>query len=354
MGKYDGQLGELKALLPNAKNILVALPSGGDIDKFAAGLALFLGFEQQGKQVSIVSDDTIRVAQAHLFGVDHIKNTISQTDGGNLTIVLEGVVASNGTVPALEKLDWFPEGQNLNLLFKVLPGQTFRPAAITPKYAGSGYDLIFTIGAANLNALGNLYSANGQIFSGIHLVNIDNQTANTGFGTTNVNDPNSSSVSEVIVDLVQALGLPFDQDIASNLLAGMFETTAGLSNQKVGADTYLSVAQCLRVGGRKPASSPVQSIVTEQVQAQPANTQPSVPPSSGLDLNALFPGASITQPVNSTPDFLKSPAVPQNNQPIPTPSAEERPQMEGLKSADSIEVEPGWLTPKVFKGTSAG
>lgn len=347
MAKYDNQIAELKNLLPNAKNILIALPVGVDIDKFAAGLALFLAFEQQGKQVQIVSEDTIRVAQANLFGVDHIKNTISSGSGGDLTIVLEGVV-SNGSVPALEKLDWFPEGSNLNLVFHTLPGQTFKPANITPKYGASGgFDIIFTIGAASLDALGSIYSTNSQAFSG-HIVNIDSQAGNTNFGRINIVDSNTSSISEIMTDLIPSLSLPFDSDIASNLLAGIFDATANLSNQKVGADTYLAVASCLRVGGRKPTNS-------NSAPAQNTGTTSFNQPSQGLDLSALFPSQPPSQPEEiPTQSFTVPPAVTQNSQLQPIPSAEERPQREGLNSADSIEVEPGWLTPKVFKGTSVG
>lgn len=321
MAKYDNQIAELKNLLPNAKNILIALPAGADIDKFAAGLALFLSLIPQGKEVTVVSDDTVRVGQAHLFGVDHIQKNVPQTSGGNFLITIEGVAVPDpndprgGKVPSLEKLDYFVSGNNLDLEFRILPGQTFQPAKIVPHFQGSGFNLIFTIGAVTLNSLGNIYQQNSQSFSGVHIVNIDNQSANTSFGASNIVDSAASSLSEMIVDLISSLGLPFDGDSSSNLLAGIFDATENLSNQRVSADTYLAVAQCLRVGGRRPTVS----------------GSPSTQPSSGLDLSALLPPQSQS-----------------------APSAEERPQQENLKSADSIEVEPGWLTPKVFKGTSAG
>ena len=352
MAKYDNQLTELKSLLPNAKNVLIAVSANADIDRFASGLALFLAFEQSGRQVQIVSDDTIRVAQAHLFGIDHIKNTLPSGAGGNLTIVLEGVVAPDGTVPSLEKLDWHPDGNNLNLDFHAVSGQSFKPANITPKYGGGGFDLIFTIGALNLNALGNIYSQNIQIFSG-NIINIDTQTGNANFGKTNIIDGNASSVSEIMIDLIPALGLPFDADIASNLLAGIFDATGNLSNQKTGADAYLAVAQALRVGGRKPQ-------VTQTSEAgilAPVNQPGSAPvkSGSGLDLSALIPPGQPQFSSTNPLDFKVPSVAPQQTQPVqPAPSVEERPQMEGLNSADSIEVEPGWLTPKVFKGTSVG
>lgn len=313
--KYDAQLVELKILLPTAKNILIAIPTGADIDKLAAGLSLFLLFESAGKQVSVVCDDSIRVGQAHLFGVDHVQQNIPLIEGGHLTLILEGVAASDGTVPALEKLDWATEGNNLNLLFHVLPGQTFQPARIIPRYQGSGFDLIFIIGALNLNSLGALYQQNQNAFSGTHVVNIDNESANTSFGATNVLDVSSASVSEITCNVILDLGLKLDGDSASNLVAGIFDKTGNLTVPNVSADTYMAVANCLRVGGRKPGVST--SIPSQSFPQQ--------------DLSSLVSN-------NVGDDSIQ-------------PSPEERPSAEGVISETP---EPDWLTPKIFKGSSLG
>ncbi|MBI2196246.1 hypothetical protein HYU45_01395 [Candidatus Daviesbacteria bacterium] len=335
--KYDSQLAELKNLLPSAKNILIAIPTGADVDKLAAGLALFLAFEVAGKQVSIVSDDAMLVSHTHLFGVDHVQKTLPSTDGGNLTLTLEGVAASDGTVPALEKLDWFAENNNLNLVFHVLPNQTFQPARIIPRYQGSGFNLIFTVGAANLNALGSIYSANSQAFSGTHIVNIDIQSANTSFGQTNVLDAQASSLSEVVSLVITDLGFILDSDSASNILAGIFDATNNLFDPKVTADTYVAVANCLRVGGKKPSSVQAAEVMPQSPQHVITQAQPA------YDWNAV--SAAIGQ--NVPPKYTVPPVVVSDSQPSP----EERPLEEGVVSET---VEPEWLTPKIFKGTSLG
>lgn len=327
--KYDAQLTELKNLLPTAKSILIALPAGADIDKLSAGLALFLILETSGKQVSITCDDNILVSQAHLFGVDHIQKNLPSTEGGNLTLTLEGVAASDGTVPALEKLDWYAEASNLNLVFHVLPGQTFQPAKIVPRYQGSGFNLIFVVGAVNLNALGNIYQQNQQAFSGTHLVNVDSEVANTSFSQTNVIDTNASSLSEIMANLISDLGYSLEADSASNLLVGIFEATANLTNSKVSADTYMAVANCLRVGGRKPSYA-------KASEGKPA---------PAYDLSALIPKQAVVVPFINAGDH--SIPVQQASQPSP----EEKPAGEGVISET---VEPEWLTPKIFKGSSIG
>lgn len=347
--KYDSQIAELKNILPSAKNILIAVPAGVDIDKLAAGLALFLTFEASGKQVSIVCDDNILVAQAHLFGIDHIQKNLPSTEGGNLTLTLEGVAASDNTVPALEKLDWYAENSNLNLVFHVLPGQTFQPARIIPRYQGSGFNLIFTVGATNLNALGSVYSQNQNAFSGTHVVNIDNQVTNTSFGQTNVVDLSASAVSEVVSSLISDLGFRLDADTASNILAGIFDATNNLQDPKVSADTYVVVADCLRAGGKKPAEG-LQGNVSPAVEPGQSETV-TIPQQPAYDWNAVSAAIGRNVPVmqTTTPQDSSEPTVAQGDQNQASP--EERPFEEGVVSET---VEPEWLTPKIFKGSSLG
>ncbi len=340
--KYDSQIVELKNLLPTAKSIFIALPTGSSIDKLAAGLALFLTLESSGKQVSIVCDDNIIVGQSHLFGIDHVQKNVSSTEGGNLTLTLEGVAASDNTIPALEKLDWSAENNNLNLVFHVLPGQTFQPARIVPKYQGSGFSLIFVVGAVNLNNLGNVYNQNPQAFSGTHLVNIDNQVSNTSFGQTNIVDTQASSLSEIMVNLISDLGFNLDADTASNLLSGIFEATNNLTNQ-ASADVYLAVANCLRAGGKKPG-----------VVVSPQQQQPVSQPQAAYDWSALMPKPQD----QSIPDFAVPPVV--NNTTVSDQKGttqSEQPSPEELPVGETVTsetVEPEWLTPKIFKGSSLG
>lgn len=345
--KYDSQLVELKNLLPTSKSILIALPANANIDTLASGLALFLTLEASGKQVSIVCETDIIVSQSHLFGIDHVQKTLPVIEGGNLTLTLEGVAASDNTVPALEKLDWYAENSNLNLVFHVLPGQTFQPRRIVPNYQGSGFNLIFTVGAANLNALGQIYQSNSQIFSGVHVVNIDTQSANTSFGQTNVLDTNASSLSEIMANLITDLGFVLDSDTASNLLAGIFEATNNLTNPNLGAEAFMAVATLLRAGGRKPGLQTTSvpsydwNALMSKGQPQPQTTAQSIPAFS------ISPQASTITPSQSVVDAGDHETVAQVIQPSP----EERPAGEGIISET---VEPEWLTPKIFKGSSLG
>ena len=338
MQKFD-QLNDVKNQLSTASKVLIALPAQFSTDELAAGLSLYLSLELAHKEVTIVTEGPVKVSDSSLFGVGQVTKTLPPIGGGNLVLSLEGVVAADGSVPALEKLDYFPEGSNLNLVFVVKPGEKFEPARITPKFQGSGFNMIITVGATNLNQLGGVYANNSQIFSGITVVNIDNDQNNSQFGTINLVDPGCATVSEMVAQILSTLGTPMDQDIASNILIGIYTATANLSSN-VKPDTFIAVGYAMQAGGKLPVA-----------QGAPIQSQQPVPVISQA-------------PINSVP-AQPAPAQPQQNIPFnqifgfPVQgggAAEEVPQGEQAFSSNP-EVQnpdPDWLTPKIFKGTNIG
>lgn len=322
--KYQVQAEEIKKLLADAKSILIILPQNASIDNLAAGLALYLSLDEVQKEAHIVCETPVLVNHANLFGVGQISNKLPQTSGGNLTITLANVAAADGTVPTLEKLDWYTKGTDLNLVFQVINGQRFEPTSIVPHYQGSGFNLIFTVGSPTPNDLGNLYMANRQVFEGVHIINLDNKPNNTSFGSTNMVDHASASLSEIVFQLLESLQLPIDGDLATNILTGIFTATTNLTAGNVSADTFQVVADALKVGGQKPNFS-------ASSLGKPSQETFTVPPVVG-------------QPPKSF-NFAQD-----------RPSAEERPMGEAAISTEEevVSPEPDWLTPKVFKGGSIG
>lgn len=338
--KYDSYLSELKTKLTSAQKILIALPAEITEDNLSAGLSLFLSLQQERKDVSIVTVGVIKVSHTNLFGVGKVGNLLSKNSGGNLTVTLEGVV-SNGSVPALEKLDWYPEGSNLNLVFHVLPGQKFEPAKISHSYSGAGFDLIFCLGAPNLSDLGTIYSNNLEVFSNTLLVNIDNSTTNSNFGKINIVDSQASSLSEMIGQIIPDLNLPLDQDAASNIITGIINATSNLTS-KVNPDTFLTLGRAMQSGG-----------VLKQATPMPAPQDASNIPFSQIssqDPSYLPDWLNFKQPQTQVQE---SPQDVSNTQ-INSSSPEEQASGEYATSSDP-EVDspaPDWLTPKIFKSGS--
>lgn len=275
MLKYDHQLTELKTRLPESNRILIVLPQNLNTDNLAAGLSLYLSLKSAGKSVDIVSTGTTLVSQSNLYGIGEIKNDIPKSAGGNFIISLDGVVDNTGTmqqVPALEKLDWYPEGSKLNLVFHVVPGQKFVPTNITSRHDQSGYDLTIVIGCQNLNELGDLFISNSQYFAQSQVVNIDTNTANAYFGFANVIDPQSSSLSEITAQILPSLTLSLDKDAASNIIAGIYEATNNLT-VKVGPTTFLVLSEAVQTGGFLPQTQSIDQTQIPELEAEAVQPQ---------------------------------------------------------------------------------
>lgn len=357
--KYQTQLENVTSALSGQGSIVVALPSNASIDKIASGLSLYLALKNAGKKVSVVSPDTLTVSQSNLYGVGDVKNTFPLAGEGNYIISLEGVVENidgNPIVSSLEKLDWAPNGNNLDLVFHIAPGKKFEPSNVRQYHqeTGGGVSLVFVVGVSSLNDLGVVYQNNPQIFSNAHVINIDNNHSNSNFGATNILDTNAATLSEIVIQILPDLGLSMDADIAGNILTGIYAETANLT-AKASPDTFLAVGQAMQAGGKiqrvvessQPHLQPQTEPAVQAVPSQPV--MPNIPANdqaSGFDLKQIFniPNA----PIQSNESFINPPVVLSQTQSSP----EEKPVGEYVTSQNP-EVEtptPDWLVPKIYKG----
>lgn len=346
----DAQIQEVKNKFSTAKNLAILLPASTTTDELAAGLSLYLAVKQGGKEVCLVTEDTLKVSHTNLYGVGDIKNDLPAVGSSDFVLSLEGIVDNQGLVPSLERLDWYPEGNNLNLVFHVVPGQKFEPTKLATKYQTSGLDLVFLVGAANPQEVGNVYAQNIGRLSEVAKVNIDNSQSNTSYGQINIVDINSSSVSEMVAQLILGLGLAVDADIASNILAGIYQATNNLS-LNVTPNTFMAASQMMQSGGKLPAQAaeaqPVQPISAPQGQFQQPISQPLAPVQpqpQGFDLQKILQVPPQPSEAPSNPTIATS------------GSQDEKPTGEFVASgsAESENPAPDWLVPKVYKGGSLG
>lgn len=396
--KYNALVEPLKNQLLFAQSVLIALPAVTNVDKLASALALKLSLEQAGKKVEVVSEDTLRVSHTNLFGIGEVKNQVvgggTASSANTFVLTLEDVVDESGNVNS-EKLDYFQEGKNLQLIFTIPQGKQFSPSKITTAYQGgqqsAGYQLIFVIGADNLNELGSIYTQNQTLFTPGQLVNIDNSQTNANYGATNIIDTNASSVSEMMVQILPDLGLNMPEDIATNLLTGMYDATQNMSTN-VKPDTFASASAAMQAGGKLPVENmanqgfvnqpqqymqpqqfgmqqpqaPIPVVMEPQVPQQPQQVQqpfiPNTPPvieaqtpvnNSGVAIPQDHAGFDLRQVFNLPFDPVTgqtgAPTTPTQN--LPLPSAEERPMGEGVNSGNPeiSNPAPDWLVPKIYK-----
>lgn len=295
---------EIQEKLANSQKVIIALGQNPRYDQIASALALSLSFEQVGKSVSVVCPSPMTVEFNNLVGVDRISSKIKGTDL---------VVTFNYSMEDVEKISYNDDNGKLNLVLQPKTGApSINEKAVNFSYAGIGADLIFTVGLKNIGQLDSL--GLGSI-SPETVVNIDNRSDNTNFAQINIIDADSSSLSEMVLGLIEGLRLPVDADTAQNLLNGIWRETNGLKKSEIGADTYEAVASCLRLGAQKPIDQP--SRPQESFRPKPSQAWP-------RQRNIPQPMARVEKKV--------------------VDMGEEQPQIKNPPS--------DWFEPKIYKGSS--
>ena len=80
------------------------------------------------------------------------------------------------------------------------------------------------------------------------LINIDHHISNTCFGQINWIDPSAASTSEMVLQIVDQLGVPLTQDIASCLLYGIVGDTLGFRTPNTTPRQLQYAERCMEAG----------------------------------------------------------------------------------------------------------
>ncbi len=249
----------IQGFLQEAKSVLIVLRKEPDLDSVAASLALYLSLSQKGKQVSVICPDKMTVAQSDLFAIDKITDQLGK-EGKNLVISFPYIEGS------IEKVSYNIENNKFNLVIEPRGEENLFSKDTVEFSRGGGetgnYDLIITIGISSYSDLGKFQNNLQRIVEAKPTITIDNKPANIQFGTVRLFNSSNSSVSEIITLLLQKLNLPFDRDIADNLLKGIKEKTRNFV--QASPDSFEAAAICMR---KTTKSVPFSE--SEQIEAQP-------------------------------------------------------------------------------------
>lgn len=113
-----------------------------------------------------------------------------------------------------------------------------------PDYAG--LDLVISLDCSDLERLGSVYDAGA--LAKVPIVNIDHHATNTCFGQVNWIDIQAAATAQMLVYLVDELGLSFSADVATCLLNGILTDTLGFRTSNTTVEVMEAAIKLMRAG----------------------------------------------------------------------------------------------------------
>lgn len=290
------QFQKVKELVDKANSILILTHDRPSADSMGSTLALFLALQSMGKKVTVACPDPMTVELSSFVGANKVVTEIRKK---NFIISLDYIEGS------IEKVSYNIEGNKFNLVIEPREGfDTFAEDKVHFTQAGVNSDLIFVVDTIQLSGLKKLYDQNKEIFTSTPIVNIDRHPNNTQYGQVSIIEAQSSSIAEMIYEIIVSLGVQMNQDIAANLLNAIYSATNNFTAQNTTAKAFEIAAVATNLNARRFKRAP--QTVSEEIP--------------------------VEENVITSPIEVDS----------------------GHGTQDSGEAPPDWLKPKIFKSSSLG
>ena len=226
--------------LQKANNILVTVSRDPSVDQLASCIGLTLLLNKKGKHAAAVFSGKVPSTLEFLKPADTLeKNTDSLRD---FIISLDKSKA--------DKLRYKVEEDVVRIF--ITPYKTSLSEDDLEFSEGDfNVDVVVALGVKQQEDLDQAITAHGRILHDATVTSI-NSSGDGGLGTINWNDPQASSLSELVTDLSQALGSDLlDSQIATALLTGIVSETGRFSNERTSSQTMSASAALFSAGANQ-------------------------------------------------------------------------------------------------------
>ncbi len=231
--------------IDQAKSILVVFPMDWEADSVSASLALFLTLKKLGKNVEIVAANSRQKSNnlSFLPGYLEIKDKIEH--------LRRFIVSLDISKTKVSQIKYVVENDQLNFIISPEDGW-FETKDISFKAGEFKYDLIISLGADDLESLGEIYDKNIEFFYKTPIINLSCRAANEEFGQINFIDLGSVAVSEAVYKLIKLRDrILLDENIATTLLAGIILKTKNFKTGNLTPETLLATSDLIGLGARR-------------------------------------------------------------------------------------------------------
>lgn len=316
---------KIKEAIEKYNNIGIAFASASSVDCAAAALSLYLSLKNSGKNVTIVSPSNPLVEVSSLVGIDEVSNSF----GGESGDLIVSFPYKEGEI---EKVSYTRDDNYLNIVVKAGElGLGFNERDVKYTRGGSAPELLFIVGTPRISDLGSLFDP--SILKDTVVVNVDNDSQNQGFGDIVMVSNRLSSVSEAIANLLLALNMKIDLDIAQNLMLGLSAATDNFQSEATSPLAFEIAGILMRQGATRP---------NQGVQRR------RVSPDDFIKQQERVIKAQQSQPQPHSQQSIREELRSQE------PARSEQPVIEQVEKKEGIVENPpdDWLEPKIYKGST--
>lgn len=318
-------------------NVLVAVSNNPSVDALSAALGLTLILNKLGKHTTAIFSGAIPPAITFL---DPQKTFEASTDSlRDFIIALDKEKADH--------LRYKVDGDMVKIF--ITPYRTTISSEDLEFSQGDyNVELVLALGVENQAHLDSALEAHGSILHDAAVVTLSAGEQSSSLGSVDWRDESASSLSEMLVDLADALKVDtplLDDQIATALLTGIVAETDRFSNTRTSSKVMTIAAQLMAAGAdQQLIAAKLQESHEIGVQAPvgaismsggPITTADSAPPKEGLAIShdeVVAPDVSST-PAPETP--VTEPSTPQVVE-QPSPLVTEP----AIKIADAYALDP--------------
>lgn len=247
---------QFKSILAKTQNALILTPLDFDEDLISASYAMSLFLSEKGIKSTIILDDKFdkRSPLSFLPVPKKIESKLSQAR--------DFILAFNTSKNKIANVKTERNEDELRIYITPEKG-SIRPEDFSFIPAKFKYDLVVVLGSPDKESLGRVFEENPDIFYEVPVINIDNHSNNEEFGQINIVNVVSSSVCEIITDLLEESGEKISKEIAECLLTGVIETTESFQNKKTTPKSLQISAKLMGYGANQ------QEIIRHLYKTQP-------------------------------------------------------------------------------------
>lgn len=257
-------------LISSAQTVFIMFGSDASFDQVTSSLALLLTLSKSGKSVRLLTPDPDKIksllrkfSQRDLPGLDQLDDQL-----GNQNLC----VSFDYLEEAVDKVSYHIGEETGKFYLTIKPRQGAEPLnadGVEFFYTGAQADLLILVGVNDLESLESLYFGFEDLYTQTPTVVLNNHQVE--FGTLSLDLSGSVGYSEAVASFLLQNNWMSSSDAATNLLAGIEQTTDNFQSLTATARTFEVAAQLMHAGARRArrAMSPNASSTTPKVVNAP-------------------------------------------------------------------------------------